>query len=452
MQLRHLVWLLGVPVLSAGEVTFNKDVAPILYQRCAGCHRPGDIAPMSLLSYKDSRPWAKAIREAVVSRRMPPWHADPRYGTFANDARLSTAEIDKIKAWVEAGSPEGRKEDLPPLPQFSDDWRLGKPDLVFEIPEEYQVKAGGPDINTNFRVPMNLKEDIWVEAIELRPGNRKVVHHAHVRVIPPEGLAKSPPRAEDPTGILKVGAQYTFNDEFGSHMKPEAPVIDDGCSHPGGGDYPGTDRLVGSVLASYLPGRDPDHWPKGLAKRIPAGSTLEFQIHYSPATGKPETDRTKVGFVLAKGPVKQEVLRRDLHNLFFRIPAGADNHRVTACFTLPDDIVLLSYTPHMHYRGKSQRVEVLRPGAKEPETLLSIPKYSFEWQILYAFAKPIELPKGTRIRIESTFDNSRNNPANPDPEKVIRWGSPSNEEMMDGWLEYVLPKASGTPVSQATSR
>ena len=394
---------------------------------------------MSFLSYKETRPWSKAIREAVVSRRMPPWHADPRYGEFANDARLTEDEVAKIRAWVEGGSLEGDPKDLPPAPKFVEGWRLGTPDLEYAIPEVYQVKSGGPDVNTTFRVPMNLKEDVWVQAVELRPGNRKVVHHAHVRIIPPEGLPKSGPKEADPSGVLDTSKPLTFSDEFGSHMRPEVPAIDDGCSHPGGGDYPGTDRLVGSVLASYLPGRDPDRWPSGYAKRIPAGSTLEFQIHYSPATGKPETDRTSVGFIVAKQPPKHEVLRRDLHNLFFKIPAGADNHRVTACYALDQDIVLLSYTPHMHYRGKSQRVEITKPGA-QPETILNVPSYQFEWQTLYEFKEPLKLPKGTQIRIIAHFDNSRNNRSNPDPTKTVRWGSPSGEEMMDGWLEYITPK------------
>jgi hypothetical protein len=269
----------------------------------------------------------------------------------------------------------------------------------------------------------------------LQPGNRRVVHHAHVKVIEP--VAKAKKRLE-PDPVFNM-AKLVVREGTESWLRTDAPVLDDGCSHPGGGDAPGADREAEAVLASFLPGREPDSWPAGYAKRIPAGSKLQFAVHYSRTTGQREVDRTRVGFILAKQPPKFEVRRRDIHNHFFSIPAGAENHEVTACFTIPEDTMLMSYTPHMHYRGKAQRVEVMRPGAAEAETILNIPRYDFEWQTLYKFVKAVPLPKGTRLRIVAHFDNSPNNRANPDPSKVIRWGTPTKAEMMDGWLEYITP-------------
>jgi hypothetical protein len=365
---------------------------------------------------------------------MPPWHADPKVGHFANDARLSEAQIATVRAWVEQGAKEGNPADTPPLPKFAEGWRLGEPDVVFQIPEEYTVKDSGPDQNKRFRVKTNFDHDVWVQSVEIRPGNRKVVHHAHVAVIGVAGVKRAPAPVDPEFDRRKL----TFADEWGSHMRLDAPVIDDGCGNKYGGDYPRSpdDNGALGVLASYLPGKVPDSWPAGYAKKIPAGAEIEFQIHYSSATGKVETDRTSVGLIFAKEPPKFEVRRRDLHNVFFRIPAGAADHPVSACYTQEESILLLSFTPHMHYRGKSMKVEVTRPG-QQPEVILNIPAYSFEWQTQFRFRDPVELPKGTRIRVDARFDNSKNNASNPDPNETVRWGTPTRAEMMDGWLEFI---------------
>lgn len=440
---QFIAFTIAAAAAQAAEVpTWSKDVAPIVYRSCVGCHRPGDIAPMSFMSYKEARPWAKAIRAAAVTRTMPPWHADPKIGHFANDPRLAENEIAALRAWADGGAPEGDAKQAPAPPKFTEGWKLGKPDMVFDIGEDYVVEGAGQDINTNFTIEMKLDHDIWVTGVDLQPGNRRVVHHAHVKVIEPVTKTK---KKLEPDPVFNM-AKLTVREGTESWLRVDAPVLDDGCSHPGGGDAPGADREAEAVLASFLPGREPDSWPAGYAKRIPAGSKLQFAVHYSRTTGKREVDRTRVGFILAKEPPKFEVKRRDIHNTFFAIPAGAENHEVTACFTIPEDTMLMSYTPHMHYRGKAQRVEVTRPGSSEPETILNIPKYDFEWQTLYKFVKAVPLPKGTRLRIVAHFDNSPNNRANPDPARIVRWGTPTKAEMMDGWLEYITP---GSAVGEA---
>lgn len=426
--------------LHAGEVTWSKDIAPIVYANCSGCHRPGDVAPMSFMKYSEVRPWAKSIREAVSTRRMPPWHADPKIGHFVNDARLSEAQIAAVRAWVEQGAKEGNPADAPAPPKFAEGWRNGEPDVVFQIPEVYTVKGSGPDQNKHFFVKTNFDHDMWVQSVEIRPGNRKVVHHAHVLV---SGVAGKPRAAAAPVDPEFDRKKLTYNDAWGSHVRMEAPVIDDGCANKYGGDWPRSadDNGALGVLASYLPGKVPDQWPAGYAKKIPAGAEIEFAIHYSAATGKEETDRTSVGLIFAKEPPKFEVRRRDIHNTFFKIPAGAAAHPVSACYTMEEDVDLLSYTPHMHYRGKSMRVEVTRPG-QQPEVILNIPAYNFEWQTQFRYKDPVQLPKGTRIRIDAVFDNSKNNAANPDPAETVRWGSPTRAEMMDGWIEFIAHKPS----------
>jgi hypothetical protein len=421
--------------------TWAKDIAPIVYRSCVSCHRPNDIAPMSFLTYAEARPWAKAIRASTVTRRMPPWHADPKVGHFENDPRLTEGEIAAIRAWADNGAPEGDPSLAPPPPKFAEGWGLGQPDLIFDIGQDYKIEPDGPDENTNFTVEMNLKEDIWVSGVDLQPGNRKVVHHAHVKVISPE----KPRPASQPVIAPELDLRkLLIREGTESYMKMDAPVIDDGCAHPGGGDYPGVDREADAVLASFLPGRGPDRWPAGYAKRIPAGSKLQFQVHYSRTSKSVEFDRTRVGLVLAKEPPRFEVKRRDIHNHYFSIPAGADSHRVTACYTIPADSMLLSYTPHMHYRGKSQTVEITRPGM-DPEVILSVPNYEFEWQTQFKFLKAVPLPAGTKMKIIAHFDNSENKRGNPDATKTVRWGTPSKAEMMDGWIEYITP---GSRVSE----
>jgi mono/diheme cytochrome c family protein len=426
--------------IATGAVTYSRDVAPILYKHCIACHHPGDIAPMSLLTYKDARPWAAAIRQAVITRKMPPWKADPHYGEWSNDPRLSDTEIATIKSWVQGGKLEGDPKDMPQAPAFPDGWKIGKPDAVIAIPE-HKLDATGPDEYTYVNVPTNFKEDRWIIAAELRPGNRKVVHHAHVFVVEPdkkvsgnEDGSKTNP-AKDPA---KEYAQFLLVKKGSLEwVKPEAPVIDNGCAVDDNGLLPGSKSSdLGSLISSYLPGRLPDVYPAGTARLIPAGSTLNFQIHYSRTTGRPETDATSVGLIFAKESPRQISRRIDLSNQMFSIPAGDSDHAVSECHTFDKDVFVTSLTPHMHLRGKSMRILADFPDGKK-ETLLFVPAYDFNWQFTYRAQKPIFLPKGTRVEIHATFDNSVNNPVNPNPKETIRWGSASEKEMMDGWIEYL---------------
>lgn len=360
---------------------------------------------MAFTTYKEIRPWARAIQAAVQNRTMPPWHADPHYGKFLNDARLKNSEVEAIVAWAKNGAPEGNSKDLPALPKFADGWQIGKPDAIYSI-EEYTLGSNGEAEEQTFFVETNLKEDVWAESIEIRAGNRRVVHHAQVWLDQPV------------TGVF---------------VSPGAPVIDDGCKHPGGGMWPG------SILASFVPGQVAEVWPAGIARRIPAGSRLKFIIHYAKATGKEEKDRTSIGLRFAKHAPTQELHSVNLRNTTFLIPANAEQHVVTACYVLNEDADVMSYLAHMRYRGRSMRFEANYPDGRS-EILIDIPQYDFEWQTKYRNAVPVRLPKGTRIRLTATFDNSPNNRNNPDPSKTVRWGDKTADEMMDGWLEFVTPK------------
>ena len=431
--------LCGMSLASATEVTFTRDVAPIFYKRCVMCHHANDIAPMPLLTFEQARPWAKAILEAVRTRSMPPWHADPHFGEFANDRRLTDAEIATIQAWVAGGAHEGNPKDMPPAPRFTDGWRIGTPDVIIPIPNDYIVKVNAADAYLYFTVPTHFTNDTWVTAVELKPGNRRVVHHAHVFLEePPQPKPANEPKEPE-------HAPFTIEDGQVHHVNPALPVVDDGCSSPDGGDWPGGHPSEdGAMLGSYLPGKDPDIFPAGYARLIPGGSSLTFQIHYNAQAIKTDQiDRTSVGFLIAKTPPKQRLRRLDIHNFLFLIPPGDPGHRVTACYTFPEDVNLMSYTAHMHLRGKDMKFDAVHPDGRR-ETLFSVPKYDFNWQTEYQLAKPVAIEKGTKIIITAHFDNSPNNRFNPDPSKAIRWGEPSTEEMMDGWFEYVLPEGAAT--------
>jgi hypothetical protein len=422
-ELRSLALGLTVGLVSAAP-TFTKDVAPILYERCVQCHRPGSIAPMSLLDYKTVRPWASAIRQAVATGKMPPWFADPQYGHFANDSRLSAHELETIKAWVDGGAPPGDPKDLPKAPEFADGWFLGKPDIIIDIGQDYQVKPGADDYE-HFIVPTDLNQGIWIRAAELRPGNRRVVHHAHVN-----------PVAEVSPGVTHVDPEDKYRERDGTltRFRMDAPVLNDACAADAP-DLPHTRGFEEGLMASYLPGKQPDAFPNGAAKWVPAGTKLEFIVHYAKVR-EPQTDRTSIGLYLASGPPEHVLHRMDLRNHYFLIPPGDGDHEVTRCYTFEKDKLLLSITPHMHFRGKDVQYEVTHPDGKH-EILLSVPHYSFNWQLVYRFQDPILIEKGSRLAVIAHYDNSANNPANPDPTKAVRWGDKSEEEMLSNYIEYL---------------
>jgi mono/diheme cytochrome c family protein len=421
------------------SVTYTRDVAPILYKNCVVCHHPNDIAPMSLMNYHQARPWAAAIREAVVSRTMPPWHADPHVGDYLNDPRLSQKDIDTIVAWVKSGAKEGDPKDLPPAPEFHGGWHI-TPDVILTIPEE-TVASQDLDDYEYIYVPTNFTEDKWIQAAEVVPGDRRVVHHATVSVIAAD---KVPEAAKNPEKVDK----WHFRTGKVNHLKPDAPVSDDGCPSqpdPVLGQVSG--GYVNYVPAIYLPGHLAETRPPGYALRIPAGSYLQFQIHYSNRLKQEVKDRTSIGLVFAKEPVKHEVAQYEIWNNWFLIPPGDGSHKVTSCFTIPKDLTVVAYTAHMHFRGKSMKTEAIYPDGRH-EVIFDVPKYDFRWQETYFLKKQYEMPKGTKLVTTAYFDNSSNNPLNPDPSKSIRWGEPSNEEMMGFWLAYaddVKSKKQPTP-------
>jgi len=414
-------------------VTFSKDIAPIFYKNCVDCHRPGELAPMSLLSYKDARPWARSIREKVIAREMPPWSADPHFGDFSNDRRLSPKDVDTIAAWVDQGAREGNPADLPSRPDFSNDWKNGKPDIVLTMAEEYAIAPEGSDEYINFTLPTNFTEDKWVNAIEVHPGNKKVVHHVVAFIQSPQLMARNK------SGIRGgfVGQSIFFTDGTLKRVKADAPVFDNGCTAPNGGFARGSgEEGLGLLLGFYAPGKDVDAWPAGTAKLIPAGSSIIIQVHYSKTTGKPEKDRSSVGLYYADGPPEKSLMSFGALNHYFMIPPGDSNHEVSACYTFSRDVQLLTFMPHMHLRGKDMRYEAVYPDGRR-ETLLFVPRYNFNWQSMYKLRTPLEIPKGTKLVVTAHFDNSERNKYNPDPSKTVRFGDPTYDEMIVGYFDFV---------------
>jgi hypothetical protein len=394
---------------SAATVTFTKDVAPIIQKNCTVCHRPGEVAPMSFMNYKEIRPWAKAIREKVVSRAMPPWFADPAHGEFSNDVRLSQREIDTITAWVDGGAKEGDLKDLPPSPKYTEGWQIGKPDAVFPMTVEYSVPAEGTIPYKYFAVPTNFTEDKYVQFAEIRQGNRRIVHHVIVTVRYPEHGELPKPGEVNPS-------------EIGSARRStgERPADSDG-------------RLIG-----WAPGEAPLVLRPGQAKLVKKGSTLIFQIHYV-TNGEPGTDRTSVGLIFAKDPVEKRVITAGASQASFAIPPGDPNYEVKSEFTFKEDSHIDSLHPHMHVRGKDFKYTLVYPDGTS-KVLLSVPKWDFNWQLTYVFKEEVPAPKGSKLVAVAHYDNSLNNKFNPDPTKEVRWGSQTWEEMMIGYLDYTLDK------------
>lgn len=447
----------------AAEVTptFTKDVAPILFDKCAGCHRPGEVAPMSLLSYTEARPWAKAIKGKVVNREMPPWHADPRYGSFRNDRTLSQSQIDTIVKWVEAGAPKGNDADLPPVPKFADGWQGGEPDYVFETPE-IQVPAEGEIPNDYYWVQNPFKEDRFVEALELRPGNRSVVHHLRIDVVPlPPGHTVVNGVLMGPDGKRAVASAGGGSDVF----------REDGERHH---------------LIAWVPGRTLERFRPGTAKRIAAGDWIRFNTHYQP-NGTPSTDRSKLGVWFAKVPVTHEVFTRgvgsslptDPNETRFtvngkeisvrsdngevvqqagaerrgipNIPPYAEDWKIVGVTPVTEPITLYVMSPHMHLRGHDMTWIATWPDGHS-ETLLAVPKYDFNWQINYELTTPLKLPAGSKITAIAHYDNSVNNKYNPGPDKEVFWAEQSWDEMFLPYIEYTVDSQNATKLRTLTEQ
>jgi len=390
---------------SSSKVTYSNQISRILQRRCVTCHQPGEIAPFALTDYQEVVGWAQMIAEVVDEQRMPPWHANPKHGDFSNDASLSEKEKELIADWVDAGAPQGDPSKLPKPIEFTKGWRIGKPDLIVKMSEKpFHVPAEGEVRYQYFVVDPGFKEDKWVKAAECRPGNRSVVHHIIVASRPARGGRRA--------------------------------------SHAG---------LSSEWIAATAPGAAPLILADGLAKRIPAGSQLLFQMHYTP-NGEAQDDLSSVGFVFADPKtVKKEVVTKQAANGRFRIPAGADNHPVKAQRSFERDTIMLTMFPHMHLRGKSFRYTLVYPDERE-EILLDVPHYDFNWQNQYRFAEPKFIPAGSRLVCTAHFDNSEANLANPNPNKSVIWGDQTWEEMMIGYFDMCLADQDLTRTVKTKSR
>ncbi len=393
----------------SNQPTFYKDVLPILQDHCQSCHREGEIAPMPFVTYQQTQPWAAAIKHAVESKHMPPWFADPRYGKFSNDPSLTSGQIALLAAWVDAGAPAGNPKDAPPPRHWAEGWNIPRPDKVLQMPKAVNLPATGDVEYTYEIVPTGFTEDKWVQMSEVRPSSREHVHHAVVYIRPPNS-----------TWLRKARISVPFTPSSFSDAEERAEAH----------------ATTSDMLLVYAPGSEPDRWPDGMAKFIPAGSDLVFQMHYT-TNGYAASDQTSVGMVFAKRTPQQRVLTLQLTNHTFVIPPREDNYRVDVSGTLPNDATVLSFFPHMHLRGKRFEYNIVHPDGSV-ETLLRV-NYDFHWQLSYRLAQPRFLKAGTQLQAVAWYDNSEENPHNPDPNKTVMWGGQTYEEMMVGFFDVAVP-------------
>jgi hypothetical protein len=378
------------------STTFTRDVAPILNAKCVTCHRPGEVAPMALLTYQDARPYARAIKDKVASRQMPPWFADKTSGAFANDPSLTDAEIATIASWVDAGAPQGDLKDLPTPPQFTEGWQLGEPDQIVELPE-VRIPATGPDYFPTPNLTIDLKEDRWIRAIEIRPSNRQVTHHSVIFSASVDLMRQT--GTFDVLGVWAVGTPATV-------------------------------------------------YPEGMGRWIRKGQMLRTNLHYHP-NGTAQTDRTRIGLYFGKGELKKEVAAALAGNLLFTIPPNVANYELRAVYVADQDINIVSFFPHMHLRGHDMTMTATYPDGMQ-ETLLSVPAYDFNWQLFYYPKHTVALPRGTRLDLVAHYDNSAANKHNPDPTQAVRFGEASTAEMMFGMFEFTA--ADGVSPKPSTER
>lgn len=433
-----------------GPITYSKHIARIMQDRCVSCHRPGEIAPFTLTSHEDVSGWGAMIREVTKEERMPPWFADPKHGKFSNDARLTDEEKRQIDQWVANGCPEGNPADLPEKKIFVDGWSIGTPDQIVEMAKRpYKVKAEGVVNYQYFIADPGFKEDKWIKASEARPGNRGVVHHIIVFVLP-EGAGPALLRSRLGGGGGRGGRDFRPDGgdrpdagiDGADRFRRGGPVGEGPFRRGGAGGLDGGLR-GGGMLATYAPGSAANVAPDGSAIFVKKGSQLVFQMHYT-ANGSPQEDLSYVGLIFADpATVKRPVIgggvsaRRNLV-----IPPHADNHKVEASQRLRRDTLLISMSPHMHLRGKAFRYEAEYPDGKR-EILLDVPRYDASWQMTYELEEPKKLPAGTTIYCTAHFDNSESNLANPDPNAEVRWGPQTWDEMMIGFFK-ALPVQEGT--------
>jgi len=445
----------SAPSDQAPIVTFNKDVLPILQENCQSCHRPGGIAPMSFMTYESARPWAKAIKAAVISREMPPWFADSQYGEFRNAPKMTAANRNTLADWVDSGAREGDAADKPTSPRWVDGWRI-PPDVVVSMPTAYHVPAKGPGEIREFTVPSPFKEDTWVTSIEIRPGDPSVVHHAIVRV--PQRPAPTPPPTECGECLLDLPDNeedlLKYLEELAAARgisRNNINIIVDGF--PGrsvrGGAYSPLslkERQTGrgaftTMEAVYVPGSPPQNFRySDSAKLIPGGAPIRIEVHYTP-NGMETSDTTIVGFTLAKSPAQRRfVIMAPEHLVDARkpIPAGEANWETTGELRFERDADLVWFMPHMHLRGKDMTFRLIHPDGRD-ETVLRA-TFNFNWQLGYELATPIKVTNGTRMLVTAHHDNSANNRSNPAPGMSVNWGEMTTEEMMLPWFGVVVDR------------
>ncbi len=392
-----------VPQKTAKAPTYCKDVAAILQKNCQECHRRGQVGPFPLETFEQARKRADDIASVVEDRQMPPWKPAPGVGPkFQHNRSLSAAEIATLTAWAAAGAPEGDPSDLPPAPAFHEEWTLGTPDLIVEMPEEFQVPASGDDIYRCFVIPTDLPSDLSIAAIEYRPGNRRVVHH-----------------------ILSY-----------SDTTHEGRKHDEKDPGPGYSCFSGPGVEIHGDLGGWAPGSEPSRLPDGIGRSLPRGADVIMQVHYHPS-GKVETDRSRIGIHFARKPIKQALHWGTCVNFDLQLPADESNIEVKAEWPVPTDVEALAVAPHMHLLGRDIAMSVKYPDGRV-EDLVKIPQWDFNWQNAYWFETPLDLPKGTVVRVVAHYDNSASNPRNPNrPAKCVKWGEATTDEMCIGFIAIV---------------
>ena len=399
-------------VLAAAGPTFRKDILPIFQKNCQGCHRPGEIGPMPLLTYEGTRPWAKAIRQEVATGKMPPWFADPKYGHFANDRRLSAADVRTIEAWVDAGAPEGDPKDKPAPATWTDGWNI-RADEIFQMPDPFSIPAKGTLDYIYIVLPTGFRQDTWVTAAEVRPSARSVVHHVLAVVRPP-------------------GSQWMKD------AKPFVPYIPPLPSEDGNNPQDKPVDMSYELLAGYSPGMQPQRFDVDhSAKLIPAGSDIVLQVHYTPNGKTAMHDQTRIGLTLAHEVPPKRFMSAVAASWKWEIPAGDPDYEGHARLTFGEPVELVFIQPHMHVRGKDMTIRLVYPNG-ESQTVLSVPHYDFHWQIIYYLDKPLQVPQGTRVEVTAHWDNSAANPNNPDPTKSVKYGFQSTEEMLSAAMGVII--------------
>jgi hypothetical protein len=376
-----------------------KDVAPIVYKRCSGCHHAGEVAPFTLTSYADAKKRARQLADITERRIMPPWKAEG-HGEFRNENRLTDAEIATIKQWAEHGTPMGDPRKAPPAPTFTAGWKQGKPDRIISLPKPFELAAEGDDVYRCFVIPAGVDADRWIKGMEFRPGNRKVVHHI-----------------------------IAYLDTTGQARKLDAQDPGDGYSSSGGG--PGI--IPSAILGGWAPGNENDFAPEGYGVLLPKNSDIVLEVHYH-KSGKPETDQSSVGIHYQNGPVAKRFRSIVAINTSFLLKPDIADQEVKATTLITKDATAWAVTPHMHLLGRKMTVTAEFPNGSR-RTLVSVPDWDFNWQMSYAFREPIKLPAGTKIHLTARYDNSSGNPNNPSrPPKPVRWGEQTTDEMCIAFL------------------